>query len=28
MERYFPLEEYESRWARVLAEMKLRGFER
>lgn len=27
MERYFPLEEYEGRWSRVLAEMKSRGFD-
>ncbi|MFK0332875.1 M24 family metallopeptidase [Rhizobium sp. NPDC090275] len=26
MERYFPLDEYEARWARVQNEMKLRGF--
>ncbi|MFO1162054.1 MAG: M24 family metallopeptidase [Reyranellaceae bacterium] len=27
MERYFPLDEYHGRWARVLEEMKARGFE-
>lgn len=27
MERYFPLEEYHSRWSTVLGEMKSRGFE-
>lgn len=27
MERYFPLDEYEGRWSRVMAEMELRGFE-
>lgn len=27
MARYFPLDEYEARWTRVLAEMKARGFE-
>jgi hypothetical protein len=27
MERHFPLEEYEGRWNRVMAEMKSCGFE-
>ncbi|MFT9256698.1 MAG: M24 family metallopeptidase [Acetobacter sp.] len=27
MLRYFPLDEYETRWARVLTEMEVRGFE-
>lgn len=27
MERYFPLDEYEERWSRVMAEMRRRGFE-
>ena len=27
MARYFPLEEYQARWARVLDEMQVRGFE-